>query len=113
MNNADMPAMPSGAIVRSRVNRNDPGSDFFIITETTAANSGLTKREQFCLQMGVPETGDSELDEIIRKGNRQNAAMAAMQGLCSRPGSYMFSDTAHDALRQSDAILAELAKVPT
>lgn len=29
---------------------------------------GLSKKEHFCLAMGVPETGDPELDDIIRKG---------------------------------------------
>ena len=33
--------------------------------------TGLSKREMFCLHMGVAETGNDELDENIRKGNQQ------------------------------------------
>ena len=46
-----------------------------------AAFTGLTKLELFCLHHGVPETGDPDLDSIIRKGNHQKAAMMAMQAL--------------------------------
>lgn len=44
-------------------------------------HEGLTKREVFCLNNAVPATGDHDLDEIIRTGNRQRASIAAMQGL--------------------------------
>jgi hypothetical protein len=77
MNNADMPAMPLSG---------DAYQDFagFDGSKNTSYNpecQGLTKREQFCLQMGVPETGDPELDDIIRKGERKRIAAMAMQGL--------------------------------
>ena len=52
MNNAESPAVP----VKDE-------SDLY------GQHYGLTKREHFCLHMGVPETGDEELDDIIRKGN--------------------------------------------
>ena len=64
--NADMPAMPLPM-----------GS------ETSTGCKGLTKREMFCLHMGVPETGDAELDEIICKGNRKNTLMQIMCVLLS------------------------------
>lgn len=48
-----------------------------------AAFTGLTKLELFCLHHGVPQTGDPDLDSIIRKGNHQKAAMAAMNGILS------------------------------
>lgn len=94
MKNADMPAMPSGAIVRSRTNRNDPGSDFFVVSETSATNIGMTKREHF-------------------------AAMA-MQGLLANPVSgnekqYMntrdwIEDMPAISLQLADALLAELER---
>lgn len=31
--------------------------------------SKMTKREQFCLAMRVPKTGDAELDAIIWEGS--------------------------------------------
>lgn len=58
--NADAPAMP---VDRCDADAIDAGIQVF---------SGLTKRETFCLYTGVPETGDAELDEIIRKGNQQS-----------------------------------------
>jgi len=70
MNNADTPAMPQDYTTWCEGIGNCP-------TE----GAGLTKREQFCLQMGVPETGDPELDDIIRKGNKQKFAAMALQGL--------------------------------
>ena len=69
MNNADIPAMPV-----------DPKA-YAIEGGYPTDSFGLTKREHFCLQMGVPETGDPELDDIIRKGERKRIASMAMQGL--------------------------------
>jgi hypothetical protein len=86
MKNADMPAMPSGAIVRSRTNRNDPGSDFFVVTETSAANMGMTKREAF--------------------------AMAAMQGFLSNSKVNLMvptdSSVVLESIKVADALLAAL-----
>lgn len=64
--NGDMPAMPL------------PLGD-----DTSAGCDGLTKREMFCLHMGVAETGDAELDAIINKGNRQKVIAQIMCGLLS------------------------------
>jgi hypothetical protein len=57
--NADMPAMPAEPMGHT-------GPPYY----TDIPSNGLTKREQFCLTMGVPETGDPDLDTIIVKGNR-------------------------------------------
>jgi hypothetical protein len=74
--NKDMPAMPqSGAF---------SASDDFNDSEDMGG-SGLTKREHFCLKMGVANTGDEELDAIIRKGVEQKLAGRAMQGLLANP----------------------------
>ncbi|EGR4294211.1 hypothetical protein DDN98_10520 [Vibrio cholerae] len=65
MKNSDMPAMPVEG-------------EFWIDPTNTKLGTenyhGLTKREMFCLHLGVPETGDPELDEIIKKGNRMKIA---------------------------------------
>ena len=75
---------------------------------------GLTKREQFCLKMGVPKTGDPELDEIIKEGNRIKAAGLAMQGLLSANATYggrtKNEALALNSLQVADALLAELDK---
>jgi hypothetical protein len=75
--NANMPAMPMFSSEAKPCQVRDPG------TLSTTPASGLTKREQFCLHMGVPETGDEELNKIISKGNEQNAAMLVTQALIS------------------------------
>lgn len=59
MKNADMPAMP--------------------VEE--AQRSGLTKREHACIALRVPETGDPEIDALIRAAQRRDVAAMAMQGL--------------------------------
>ena len=76
--------------------------------------SGLTKREQFCLHMGVPETGDAELDDIIYKGERKRIAAMAMQGIIanSTEGSPAgrWDICARDAVLAADELLEELKK---
>lgn len=90
--NADMPAMPL------------PLGD-----ETSAGSDGLSKRETFCLHMGVAETGDAELDAIIRKGNRQKIAMGVISGISGREHGYdKWEYMTHDALELADALLAKV-----
>lgn len=43
--------------------------------------TGLTKREYACIHLGIPESGDAELDALIRKAERKKIAAMAMQGL--------------------------------
>lgn len=98
MNNADMPAMPIGEQIDG--------------VNMKPICNGLTKREQFCLQMGAPETGDPELDDIIQKGERKRIAAIAMQGFIS----YGSADTLYGAklarlsVHYADALLKELEK---
>ena len=90
--NADMPAMPT---------QNGSGDIY----------GGLTKSEDFCLHMGVAETGDAELDAIIRKGNRQKMATQMMEACRSRNSEYgSWEDMAKDAIEMTDALLAELER---
>lgn len=103
MKNENTPAMPIGLTV-------SPMGDVY---DADFSETGLTKREQFCLKMGVAETGDKDLDDIIRKGNKQKLAAIAMQGLIA-------SDTpewagtpesqAENAVKYADELLKELDK---
>lgn len=99
--NADKSAMPNQAL----------GTDGL---PTHEAEFGLTKRETFCLHMGVAETGDEELDSIIRNGNRQKIAASVMHGLIDAPKGKFDHDNAEDAMRDAiviaDALLAELER---
>lgn len=72
MSNTDLPAMP----VDAQYYKDNGGHE--------CESFGLTKREYFCLQMGVPETGDQALDDIIRKGNERKITAMAMQGLITQ-----------------------------
>ncbi|GEK49208.1 hypothetical protein HPA02_34910 [Bisbaumannia pacifica] len=91
MTNADLPAMPVPGLSHD--------DDF----------NGLTKRERFCIAMGVPATGDAELDKIIRAGVRQQHAALAMQGMLAsgnwQPGAFSAS-----AVRSADELLEELER---
>ena len=98
--NGDMPAMP--------------------ITYDHAIEArmrGLTKREMFCLHMGVAETGDMELDAIISKGNQQKVAanvMAAFINAAALNGMptehYDAEPIAKASVFASDLLLAELER---
>jgi hypothetical protein len=71
----------------------------------------LTKRETFCLHMGVAKTGDDELDAIITEGNRSKACMHAIQGILSDNEYHAeLSDArvAGCAVLQADELLAAL-----
>ena len=94
-NRGDMPAMPFEG---GDNNREQP-------------YTGMTIRERYCLEMGVPLTGDSELDSIICEGNRIKDARAAIQGLlASGPHDCDEHELAHDAAINADALLAELER---
>jgi hypothetical protein len=98
--------------------KNADTSAFFLPeTEQHYGQAGLTKREKFCLQMGVPKTGDSELDEIISEGNRIKLTGLAMQGLlastlctASCTPQFWMKDTIESSVEFADALLAEIDK---
>lgn len=83
--------------------------------DLTLFDRGLTKRELFSLISGVPDSGDAELDEIIRKGQRQKFAAMAMQGLLSnlegiRREGFQDEDIDEFARMRADALIKELEK---
>ena len=112
MKNSDMPAMPAGKIKRPVPKGADPLGNHFVDAH------GLTKLENFCLECGVPETGDTTLDAIIIKGNRAKAAAMAMQGILANPSGHqepegaepemMLEIVAFASASFADALLAEL-----
>lgn len=108
MNNADMPAMPivvNGRIVSA--NDHAPEKDSMLL--------GLTKREQACITLGVPETGDEELDALIRKSERKRIAAILMAAWVSHHGEsgeykYNSGQAAINSVLDADALLKELEK---
>ena len=102
--NGDMPAAPLLLDTKPTLSGGSIADDYF---------EGLTKREMFCLHMGVAETGDAELDAIIRKGNRQKMAAQICNGfICGDldlAGSrFRFTDLVSESVSTADALLAEL-----
>ena len=107
MKNANLPAMPQN---NSETLCQATGAPHWM-------HCGLTKREMFCLHNCVADTGDSELDAIIRKGNHHKAAIAAMRGLLANEAAVQwgikFQGThplTKQAANMADALLAELEK---
>ena len=107
MNNADRPASPVPA-------HTSPPAHPHCYPVSLPAEYGLTKRERFCLEMGVADTGDAELDAIIRAGNRQRHAATAMQGILSGVLSNLtdveWAQVSRDSVRAADALLDELER---
>lgn len=42
---------------------------------------GMTKREYAAIHLRIPDSGDEQIDEMIQRRNRLDAASMAMQGL--------------------------------
>lgn len=107
MKNADMPAMPTTFFY-------DDEGVLRTAFEFSRFESGLTKREQACITLGVPETGDEELDSLIRKAERKRVAAMAMQGLLSNlpPKDHTSIDgvLVRTAVLYADDLLEELEK---
>jgi len=99
MKNSDMPAMP--IMYAFDINGIAYGDD--------VGDTGLTKREQACIQLGIPETGDAELDAIIMKAERKRIAAKAMQGLDLKK-YHGKACMAEDAVGMADALLKELSR---
>ena len=111
MNNGDTPAAaviikPAPGAIPGAI----PGARGVGWTLSDAVYTGLTKREHFCLKMSIPETGDSELDDIIRKGSRQKITGMAMQGLLASNVTSPMSGFVEHSIKVADAILKELDK---
>lgn len=76
---------------------------------------GLTKREYACIHLGIPETNDEELNDIIHKAERKKIAEKVMQGLISscdwnvtKFDIYLAHVTSENALKLTDTLLNQL-----
>ena len=76
MDNKDFPANPlaNGA-------DGTPWSLKDIESSTGYSHFGLSKLEYTCIHLGVPKTGDPDLDAVIREGERRRVAAMALQGV--------------------------------
>lgn len=72
------------------------------------------KREHWCAQLRIPESGNHELDAMIRTALRKDLAAMAMQGMVADWGesAYKPASVAAHAVAHADALLAALATPP-
>jgi hypothetical protein len=87
MNNLNTPASPV------------PHSQF------TGGSDGLTKREQACITLLIPESGDEELDDLIRKSRRQKLAGEVLAGFNGQLGLQTATD---GAIEYADELIKQL-----
>ncbi len=84
-----------------------------------------TAKEQACIQLRIPASGNAELDELIRKARRQEIAERIMQGLAGNQGALkefydltvkhggrkkLVTFMAENCLEITNALIAELEK---
>ena len=77
-----------------------------------AAFARPSKREYAAIHLRVPQSGNEELDAMIREAQRNELAARAMQGLVSQLNLYHVSvdEVAELSYRQADAMLKEREK---
>jgi hypothetical protein len=96
-------------------NLNDPAMPTVESCEW-ATTLGFTKREAAALQLRVPDSGDEELDAMIRKARLLDMATAAMQGLISASNDgdgnavYDTSAVARSSFAVARALMEEMEK---
>lgn len=71
-------------------------------------DAGMTKREHAAITLRVPDSGDEQLDALIRQANRRDAAVAAMQGMSMNTSIDEAAVLAECAVAFADALLARL-----
>ena len=84
MSNSDLPASPNGLVQKRRINPNDPGSDFAIMSYSEAKYKGLTKLERFTMAaMQSVVAGDIHNDLTVEMIAEQaiEIAMATLERL--------------------------------
>lgn len=75
---------------------------------------GLTKLERACIELRIPESGDAELDELIRKARRQEFAAKAAQAMLANQsiidvfGGY--KEISDESLLHADALISALER---
>lgn len=92
----------------------DESANPIIRTEGSSVQEwGLTKREHAAIALRVPESGNPDIDAMIRKAQRRDLAAMAMQGMIER--GWDSGDVrgyegwrVGEAVRYADALLAAL-----
>lgn len=100
MKNLETPSQP---ISEEETDRVDMGVKIF---------TGFTKREQACITLGIPESGDPELDALILKSERKRIASGILSGVLSnhRADTHSKEALVEKAIYCADTLLEELSK---
>lgn len=86
------------------MNLDKPASPITIQVPYDDSNrTGLTKREYAAIHLRVPDSGDPELNAMIRTAQRNELAARAMQGIWSNPDRTVSGE---DAEKYGDAYAA-------
>lgn len=96
MKNADMPAMPVDIQFGKAYHADFDGS-------------GFTKRERACIDLRIPESGDEELDALIRKALLRDAAISIVAGLAANH-TVSQSDAGVEAMQLAADIIHQLER---
>lgn len=96
MNSFEHPAFPS---VESRIDEHG--------VEYPEINFGLSKREYAAIKLGVPDSGNDQIDAMIRKSRRQKIAATTLQSLTTW-GVVHVKKSADEAVAFTDALLEKL-----
>jgi hypothetical protein len=82
-----------------------------------SGGAGMTLPVYAAIHLKVPQSGDPELDAMIRESRRADFAEAALAGITAKVyktkdynGSFIFEDIANEARVMADAMLAEWEK---
>lgn len=91
----------------------DKAADSFWLDEDCDLDKvriGFTKREAAAIALRVPESGDPDLDAMIRTAQRRDLAAMAMQGMLAEDAeAYTFEGLAVASLKTADALLSALS----
>jgi len=84
------------------------GSVYNTMEQSAGQLGGMTLREHAAITLRVPNSGDDQLDAMIRQANRRDAAVAAMQGMSMNASIDDATALAECAVAFADALLARL-----
>lgn len=101
MSNLNSPASPQSGFA-------DIDNNNFVSGD--CGGEGFTKRERACIDLRIPESGDTELDALIEKARRQEVAAKAMQGILACHEECKYVDVAVVSTRFADALLTEMER---
>ena len=88
----------------------NPGSSY----QGHGPADGFTKRERACIDLRIPESGDAELDALIRKAQRQEFAAKSAQAMLANQSTIDvfggYNEISDESLFHADALISALER---